>query len=283
MELLVSIVLFIASMYSYNSFRILTPLVVAPVLLYKFVKKDYFVVILSVILLLASVFPLYKLYKEDSGLSRLQAVGSKNIVQNYLKNFSPEYLFISGDANPRSQIPNRSQLYIIDAIFLVLGIIYIVKSKNPKFYYLLGLLLLAPIPAAITKENPHALRAILMSPILSVLSAFGVYYLTKSKKILLIMVIGIYIFLFGSYFAKFIGNYNDLTISAWQYEYKEIFEKQKEGCVSDEFAQPYIFALFYNKVNPNDFIKTRELNPVNDWGFSTVKSFGNYTFPKICK
>ena len=79
-----------------------------------------------------------------------------------------------------------------------------------------------------------------------------------------------------------------MTKSAWQSEYKEIFEKQKDGCVSDEFAQPYIFALFYggddssNKVDPNYFILTRVLNPVSDWGFSTVASFGNYTFPKIC-
>ncbi len=63
---------------------------------------------------------------------------------------------------------------------------------------------------------------------------------------------------------------------------KEIFEKQKSGCVSDQYAQPYIFALYYNKIDPKDFISTRKLNPVSDWGFSTVKSFGNYTFPKIC-
>lgn len=281
--LLLSTLLFIISAYSYNSFRILTPIVLGLGLLYNLYKKQFVIVLLSGLMLIASALPLYKLYSQDSGLSRLQAVGDiKNIAMNYAKNFSPSYLFISGDANPRSQVPNRSQLYIIDSIFLVLGIIYIVKSKNPKLHLFLGLLLLAPIPAAITKENPHALRSILMSPILSIISSLGIFYFVKVNKYLVYVVVGAYLLFFANYYYGFIKNYNQLSKSAWQYEYKEIFTKQKEGCISDEFAQPYIFALFYNKVDTNYFISTRTLNPVNDWGFSTVAGFGNYTFSKIC-
>lgn len=281
--LLVSTLSFIISAYSYNSFRILIPIVLGLGLLYHLSKKQFVMVFLSGLMLIASALPLYKLYKQDSGLSRLQAVGDiKNIAMNYAKNFSPSYLFVSGDTNPRSQVPNKSQLYLIDALFLVLGIIYIVRSNNPKLYLFLGLLLLAPIPAAITKENPHALRGILMSPILSIISALGIFYVAKVNKYLVYVVVGTYILLFANYYYGFAKNYNQVSKSAWQYEYKEIFEKQKEGCISDEFAQPYIFALFYNKVDTNYFISTRTLNPVNDWGFSTVAGFGNYTFSKIC-
>jgi hypothetical protein len=279
----VSVLLFIASAYSYNSFRILTPIVLGLVFVSKLYKKQFVIVAISSLLLIASVLPLYKLYKSDSGLSRLQSVGSSAVVGNYIKNFSPYYLFISGDTNPRSQVPGKSQLYFIDSIFLVLGVLYILKSKNPKLYAVLFFLFIAPIPAAITKENPHALRSILMSPVLSTISAFGIYSLTKQNKLFLGLVISTYLLFFGNYYLTFVNKYNDLSKSAWQYEYKEIFENQKEGCVSDEFAQPYIFALYYNKYDVNEFIKTRELNPVSDWGFSTVKSFGNYTFPKTCK
>jgi 4-amino-4-deoxy-L-arabinose transferase-like glycosyltransferase len=287
--LVVSVLLFIASAYSYNSFRILTPIVLGLVFIYKLYKKEFVIVAISSLLLIASALPLYKLYKSDSGLSRLQSVGSSAVVGNYFKNFSPYYLFISGDSNPRSQIPNKSQLYFIDSIFLALGVLYILKSKNPKLYAILFFLFIAPIPAAITKENPHALRSILMSPVLSTISAFGIYSLIKQNKLFLGLVISAYLVFFGNYYLSFVNKYNDLSKSAWQHEYKEIFEKQKEGCVSDEFAQPYIFALFYGvddkskKVNPSEFIATRELNSVSDWGFSTVKSFGNYTFPKTCK
>ena len=283
--LIFSTLLFVISAYSYNSFRILIPLVLVPFLLYFFYKKEFKAVFVSILILGLSVIPIYKLYKQDSGLSRLQAVGSKNIVQNYIKNFSLSYLFVSGDTNPRSQMPDTSQLYYLDILFLVLGIIYILKNKN--YYLILILLIIAPIPAAITRENPHALRAILMSPILSIISAFGIYYFsTFYKKFtypILIGIVALYLLSFENYMYKFGTQYNTLSSSAWQIEYKEIFEKQRSGCVSDQYAQPYIFALFYQKIDPKYFISTRVLNPVSDWGFSTVYSFGDYTFPKICK
>ena len=178
-------------------------------------------------------------------------------------------------------MPDTSQLYYLDILFLVLGIIYILKNKN--YYLILILLIFSPIPAAITRENPHALRAILMSPILSVISAMGIYYSAKLSKSFLIIIISIYLIFFASYYYKFSTQYNNLSSSAWQYQYKEIFQNKKSGCVSDQYAQPYIFALFYNKVDPKFFITSRVLNPVSDWGFSTVASFGSYTFPKICK
>ncbi len=284
---IISSLLFAISAYSYNSFRILTPIVLGLSLLYFLIKKRYLVVGISVLILMVSVFPLYKLYRQDSGLSRLQTVGSKrNIVTNYIKNFSPNYLFVTGDTNPRSQIPNTGQLYYLDVLFLIVGLIFILKSKDPKLYLILAMLVLAPIPAAITKENPHALRAILMSPVLSVISAMGIYYLVtffkKHSNIILVAIIILYALSFEGYMYKFGTTYNDLSKSAWQAEYKEIFEKQKTGCISDQYAQPYIFALYYNKVDPKYFISTRVLNPVNDWGFSTVASFGNYSFPKKC-
>ena len=283
-----STLFFILSYYSYNSFRVLTPFVLIPLLVFSFYKKKFAEVLISIIILAVSIIPIYKLYTKDSGLSRLQTVGTKSsIISNYIKNFSPEFLFVKGDSNPRSQIPGNGELYYLDAMFLLLGILYILKSKNYKFYAILGILLIAPIPAAITKENPHALRAILMSPILSVICAMGIYYFssffTKNKNILLTIIIVFYVLTFEGYIYKFGTEYNNLSRSAWQYEYKQIFENQKEGCVSDEFAQPYIFALFYHKVDPYYFRQTKILNKVSDWGFSTVKSFGNFDFPKICK
>jgi hypothetical protein len=282
-----SIILFILSIYSYNSFRILTPFILGPILFYFLIKKQFTVVIISTVLLVGSVIPIYKLYKLDSGLGRFQTVSdTKNIITNYFKNFSYNYLFVSGDSNPRSQMPGNSQLYKIDLFFLILGLIFIFKSKNPKYYLIIYLLLLAPMPAAITKENPHALRCILMSPILSIISAMGIYYFSnlfkKNITLIFIIVVVLYALFFESYFYKFGTEYNKLSSSAWQYEYKEIFESKKQGCVEDKYAQPYIFALFYQKIDPNKFIKTRKLNPVSDWGFSTVKSFGNFDFPKIC-
>ncbi len=93
--LVVSTVLFIASMYSYNSFRILAPVILVPTLIYYLFKKAFVPVLISGIILLGSLLPIYKLYREDSGLARLQSVGSKSgLVVNYLKNFLQVFKFM---------------------------------------------------------------------------------------------------------------------------------------------------------------------------------------------
>jgi hypothetical protein len=68
------------------------------------------------------------------------------------------------------------------------------------------------------------------------------------------------------------------TASDWQYEYKEIFAKQKSGVVTDKYGQPYIFALYYLKYPPEKFRQEVKLNPVNEWGFSLVSSFDGFNF-----
>jgi len=50
--------------------------------------------------------------------------------------------------------------------------------------------------------------------------------------------------------------------------------------VIDKYGQPYIFALFYTRADPEMFRDTKQLNPVSDWGFSTVKSFNSFEFVK---
>jgi len=298
-KIILSVILFILSAYSYNSFRLLTPLFLGPYLIIfglraigKKDKNEGLLLLLSVVLLFLSFVPIYKLYSKDAGLGRLQTVGiidngksvGSNILANYLANYSLSYLFSKGDLNPRSQIPGSPQLFPVDAVFILLGLIYIFKNKDRKYLFILVALVLAPIPAAITKEVPHALRSILMAPILATVAAMGIYfllgYVKKYGKLALVVIVFIYLDFFGSYFYQFISRYNDLSSGDWQYPYKEIFTNQKSGAVTDEYGQPYIFALFYTKTDPKVFLETKQLNPVADWGFSTVKSFGEFQFIK---
>lgn len=298
-KIILSVILFILSAYSYNSFRLLTLLFLGPYMIFyglrvikKKDKNGGLLLLLSAGLLFLSFVPIYKLYLRDAGLGRLQTVGitdngksvSLNIISNYLANYSLSFLFSKGDSNPRSQIPGSPQLFPIDAVFILLGLIYIFKNKDRKHLFILIALVLAPIPAAITKEAPHALRSILMAPIFAVVAAMGIYsllgYVKKYRKLALAVIVFIYLDFFGSYFYQFITRYNGLSSSDWQYPYKEIFANQKSGTVTDEYGQPYIFALFYTKTDPKVFLETKQLNPVADWGFSTVKSFGEFQFIK---
>jgi hypothetical protein len=305
--LLISTLFFVASYYSYNSFRVLAPVFIVPGLIFWIINslkkkniKSFVFLAVSLVIFLGSLVPIYKLYREDSGLGRLTTIGVESrgmafaIGQNYIKHFDSKFLFVQGDTNPRSQIPGSPQLYWIDGLLILLGLVYILVKRGGYGYSLLLLaLLIAPIPASITKESPHALRSILMAPIFSLVTASGIGLLIdwakKYKNIVIGVVVVIYLVLGALYFNKFLTQYNKLSSLSWQYPYSQIFEKYssdfgkyKTIYITDEYAQPYIFALFYNQINPNTFITEKVLNPVSDWGFSTVGEFGEFKFIKKC-
>ena len=154
-------------------------------------------------------------------------------------------------------------------------------------------LLIGTIPAALTRESPHALRSILLAPTFSMISSLGVirlldrYEIGKYNKFFLGSLVITYLLLFGTYFIDFIKNYNSKTSESWQLPYKILFASVEESgningiVVSDEYAQPYIFALYYLKYSPKEFRSTVKYNPPDKWGFSTVESFGNFKFKKL--
>lgn len=278
---------FCISFYSYNSFRIIIPPWLVVMTLMTFQKKNILVIILSALVFTASLFPVYRLYKFDTGGARFAQVevkSKKDIVKNYFSNFSPQFLFTKGDTNPRSQVPGRGQLYYLDIPFILMGLIFILKNKKLNYLLPIMMLALSPIPAAITKESPHALRAILSAPSFAIISAFGVYFLIenfkKVSKYIYITVGVAYLIFFGTYYYEFLTNYSAKTRDAWQYQYKEIFLNTTKGTVTDEYAQPYIFALFYQKTNPSLFRSTVKYNPPDKWGFSLVSSFNGFEFKK---
>ncbi|OGE72397.1 hypothetical protein A3H40_04095 [Candidatus Daviesbacteria bacterium RIFCSPLOWO2_02_FULL_38_15] len=294
--ILFSVISFILSAYSYNSFRIIIPLTL-PVLFFSELNKLKQVkivpVILSVLILSLSFIPIYRLYKYDNGASRLQVVAAapQAFLKNYYSHFDPKFLFISGDKNLRSQQMGFGELYLPELMLLPLGLLYLIKSKSKYKLLPIILLILGPIPAAITKESPHSLRAISMAPFISVISAVGaVAFGVWIKKTLIInTVIGlIFLAFFANYFLNFVNIYPVQSAKDWQYDYKKIFTDPKlqlvtsdRVLISDKDGQPYIFALFYLNYNPEKFRQEVVRNSVDKWGFSTVKSFGKFEFGQI--
>lgn len=290
LALAVSTVLFVASFYSYNSFRIIIPIWVLTLFIYRFgslkkIKEVFPAFLLVLTIFILSLIPVYRLYRFDAGAVRLSTVQIKSggeFVKNYFSHFSPNFLFIRGDSNPRSQIPGRGELFWIDLPLFILGIVSILKNR--KFYYYLPLiaLVLAIVPAALTRESPHALRSLLAAPSLAVIATFGVGFLLNYFKnhgrVVFGIVAAAYILFFGYYLRDFFYGYGPSTAGDWQYQYKQIFADQKSGIVTDQYGQPYIFALFYQKISPSKFRNTVKYNPVDKWGFSTVSSFDGFKF-----
>lgn len=92
-------------------------------------------------------------------------------VSNYLRAFSPEFLFIRGDPIYRHSIQIVGQLFWATVPLVVIGIYQLARQRH--FLWLVWLVL-APVPAALTVDGAnHATRLFLMIPPLAAAAAEG--------------------------------------------------------------------------------------------------------------
>ncbi len=105
--------------------------------------------------------------------------------ENYLQNFLPNFLFLHGDLNPRHNPALMGELYLAQALLVLIGLVSLFRSRLRLLLFLTGWALIAAIPTALVSE-PHALRSAFMIPPLLIFTAEGtVTLLNKSKESLL--------------------------------------------------------------------------------------------------
>jgi 4-amino-4-deoxy-L-arabinose transferase-like glycosyltransferase len=207
---------FVLTLYTFNSNRVFTPLLVAllGLLYWKEIigeKWRYAAsTVVAILISLAIFLPLYPhltsheaqlRYKEvniftdskpveiaNERIARLGNTWWANILDNrrlaytqswldgYFQHFTGRFLFISGDVNPRFSLQDVGELYLIELPFLLIGLYLFVSQHKKEQLTILGWLLLAPIPAAFAREVPHALRAENMLPTFQILAGYGFIY-----------------------------------------------------------------------------------------------------------
>jgi len=217
--------------------------------------------------------------------------------QKYTSHFDLNFLVINGDEVPRSKVPEMGQIHLIDLPFLILGLIFLLKTTiyNQKSkIFIIGFLLIAPIASSLTFQAPSALRALSMVIPLLILIASGIYYfftLIKNKKlfkIVLTIFIIIYSYFVAYYFDAYFVHYPKRYPFAWQYGFDQLvpyLEQQKDNYnqiyVTNKYDQPYILFLFYSRYSPQKIQSEIKLTPPDNFGFSTVLNYDKYNFQKI--
>lgn len=276
--LIISIICFILTLYSYNSFLIITPISLLFLIIFylqqlkAYVKKNLILIIICLAILIVGGFGVIN--SVISGrIARLDEVGISGaynhrkyqtvitVISNYFSHFSHKFLFFEGDGNGRTQQPHFGQINLIFLPLLILGSLYCLREKK-EYRLVLFLLLIAPIPASVTRESPHALRSISAVPFIALISSLGVLKLTSmlNNNLYTKVVIGSTLIAFLSYFQIFIFNYTKETSNDWQYPLKVIntayakeFNNFDNIVISDRYNQPYIFTLFYQEIDPDKF------------------------------
>ncbi len=219
---------------------------------------------------------------------------SVSFLSHYFDHFSPSFLFIKGDGNPKFSTQDVGQLYLWSMPFLIIGGLLLFRKREGRWWIVPVWLLLGIIPAATARETPHALRIETVLPTFQILIAYGavsaVYFLReKIKKPLYFRTILVFVFLLlisniGYYLYGYYAHYSREYSGEWQYGYKQALSYVVENendydqiYMTDKLGRPYIYYLFFSKTHPNKFRKDSDIKR-DTFGFVNVSRVGKYNF-----
>lgn len=212
--------------------------------------------------------------------------------QNYIHHFSFDFLYIKGTTTQFSLLYERGLLYLYGAVFILVGLFAVFKSR--KNIFLIFLLLLSAIPDSLSGSG-HDVRSSTMLPFLIIFESVGLFstfsYLTKKKlfgKTIQLFIVGLVLFSVTSFAVSYFTYFKKHHSSYSLYVYKELSQDLPE--LSKEYSNiyistymnddsQYIFYLFYNKYDPIKFQSKEDVvYEVEKNGFVNVKKIDNVNF-----
>ncbi len=215
----------------------------------------------------------------------------RGIMGRWFNHFSGKFLFFQGDfQNPRHSAPNSGMLLLVDLILIPFGIIFLLKNNTRFTLFITLWLILSPLPAILSRDQVHAVRALNMSVPLILISSLGLWYLYNLIQPLRFKYF-IYYLAPIAYFSAFIYFLDSYFVhmpvhnaSYWQYGYKQAVMKissiqnnYDEILFQQSYNQPYIYFLFYQKYDPS---KYQSQNHLVDGGIDVglVNKLDNISF-----
>jgi 4-amino-4-deoxy-L-arabinose transferase-like glycosyltransferase len=215
----------------------------------------------------------------------------RGIMGRYFNNFSGKFLFFEGDyMNQRHSSPYQGQMLLAEIIILILGLSTIVKNENKKSKVFIFLwLILAPLSAALSRDQISAVRTINFAIPLIIISAYGLNHLLNWKGKYIKLLICIFALFYLASFCYYLDSYfihlpknNDLFIYN---HYKELVEEitpiqnnYKLIEFQQSYAQPYMYFLFYSKYDPSKYQKQNSFIPSNFSDVGLVEKLDNIKF-----
>lgn len=210
-------------------------------------------------------------------------------ILQYSWHFQPEFLFITGDKNPKLS-SQTGEFYRVEIFLLILGVFYLMFKKSKEGAFILIWALLGPLPSSLAAEAPHAARSAFMMGSWHIISALGLYFLigfVKNplfKKITVIIFLLIFAYSLKGYLTYYYGEYLSRYAIEWQYGMKQIVEyigkndQYSQIFMTDIRAQPYIYFLYFLKTPLSEYLQTVIYNNSQNKSSNNISAFSNSSF-----
>lgn len=187
--------------------------------------------------------------------------------------------------------PDFGLLNILEFPLFLIGLYYLITKKVKLARNLVfSWLLIGPLVPSLTLGELNLVRNLVTVIPLTVISACGVVFIWEKFKTKWVLVICILALIFNAaFFYRYYLTYFPLYFSEnWSYGFKEIalYAKEHEdsyrkiiidfryGTTTDIYGAPSLFVLYFNKIEPNKFLKEVR------YGEESL-GFGKYEFRKV--
>ena len=224
-------------------------------------------------------------------------VSFDRFINNYVSYFSPQFLLTKGPAETTyGMMPGTGVLNFVEFIGLLVGLFYLFLSNVLKTRYkllILFWLLVSAVPASLATGPGYAAnRAVAMVPVIQIISAIGICYLIKNRKVVGFVLIGLGFLSFSLFAEKYLFLSPQLSANgmlsgnleiAKYLETKNDFEKI---VVSKTLSEPHIYIAFAMKTNPKDYQEATKYWNFEDLNLKWVDQMpeyrlGKYVFKKV--
>jgi 4-amino-4-deoxy-L-arabinose transferase-like glycosyltransferase len=192
---------------------------------------------------------------------------TSEIFSQAVSHFTLDFLFVSGDTNPRHSVQMVGHMYVFEIVSILVGLYIVLKRNKKLFALLLAMATVIVFPAAISKAAPHALRTLPLAPLLIALAAVGwiaVYqkirlFSVHATVMICIAIFGLYTLFVSQFLHYYFVVYPQVQAHEWQYGYEEAIhilsqysELNPEGTIllSPEYGRPLMYYWFYTKTDP---------------------------------
>jgi 4-amino-4-deoxy-L-arabinose transferase-like glycosyltransferase len=217
----------------------------------------------------------------------------RDFFEYYTDNLSPMFWYVTGDSSLRYSIGNHGMFYLIEWPFLIFGMLLLFQKNRKVFFFLLGWLLLAPIPTSLVGKS-YGLRSLAILPVPLIFVSYAVIELVtraqmstnKLAKYLPHIIVTVltlsclnwlirYDYLYSSYGYYW---YDGMQKDAIDYALKN--EDQYDNIViSKLYGKTEMYYAFYTKMNP-EIYQQQSVETVSFIG-SEMTNFGKYYFGDI--
>ena len=187
----------------------------------------------------------------------------KEFFSLYFSYFSPRNIFQLGDYNPRSSFPDLAVQYSWQFPFYIYGLyrLTIEKKFGELRFLMVSLLLISPLPAAITRDPFTTIRSLSMVVPLSFIISLGIIRIyefipSRFRKISKIGFGGVIVYSLINLYSSAIILNEYFRAPSWDYGWRRVVERlstldQKLPVVVDNArAEPYSQILFFTKFDP---------------------------------